>query len=148
MTTFSIRPLQAADEPQWRALWRDYLAFYGTTADDAVYASSFDRMLSGDEGEFRGLVATRGDDLIGLAHYLFHRHGWRIENVCYLQDLFVAPDARGAGVGEALIRAVYDAADDAGCGGVYWLTQVGNETARRIYDRVGAATDFMKYARA
>jgi GNAT superfamily N-acetyltransferase len=41
--------------------------------------------------------ATAG--LLGLTHYLFHRHAWKIENVCYLQDLFVDPAARGTGLG-------------------------------------------------
>ena len=73
----------------------------------------------------------------GLAHYLFHRHGWRIENVCYLQDLYADPEVRGTGIGRALIEAVYAAADAAGAPSVYWLTQEFNATARRLYDRIG-----------
>ena len=64
------------------------------------------------------LVAERDGQLVGLAHYLFHRHCWRIEDVCYLQDLYVDPEARGTGLGRALIEAVYARADAAGadCG--------------------------------
>ncbi len=142
-----VRPLQAADEPQWRALWKGYLDYYETVLPDEIYRSSFERMLSGDEREFRGLVAERDGRLVGLVHYLFHRHGWKVENVCYLQDLYTAPEVRGQGVGRALIEAVYAAADAAGSPSVYWLTQDFNAAGRRLYDRVGQLTPFIKYTR-
>ena len=94
-----------------------------------------------------GLVADRDGRLVGLTHYLFHRHGWKIENTCYLQDLYADPEVRGQGVGRALIEAVYRAADNAGAPGVYWLTQDFNAEARKLYDRIGVKTPFIKYAR-
>ena len=84
---------------------------------------------------------------MGLVHYIFHSHGWRLEQVTYLQDLYVAPEARGTGAGRALIEAVYAAADAAGAPNVYWLTQGSNTTARLLYDRVGRLTPFVKYVR-
>jgi len=42
--------------------------------------------LAGAKHEYRGLMAFQGDCAVGLAHYLFHRHCWSVENVCYLQD--------------------------------------------------------------
>lgn len=142
-----VRPLTAEDEPQWRRLWRAYLAFYETEVPDAVYASTFERLLGDDPQDFHGLIAEIDGKPVGLAHYLFHRHGWKIENVCYLQDLYAAPEVRGLGVGRALIEAVYKAADAAAAPGVYWLTQDFNATARRLYDRIGTVTPFIKYAR-
>ena len=70
-----------------------------------------------------------------------------MENVCYLQDLYATPESRGTGVGRALIEAVYAAADTAGAPSVYWLTQDFNETARKLYDRIGVKTPFIKYSR-
>lgn len=148
--TLEIRPLRAGDEAEWRRLWTAYLEFYETSVPEEVYRSSFDRMLAGNEGaanEFRGLIALVDGQPIGIVHYLFHRHGWRIENVCYLQDLYADPDMRGKGIGRALIEAVYAAADAEGCPNVYWLTQDFNETARKLYDRIGKATPFIKYTR-
>jgi ribosomal protein S18 acetylase RimI-like enzyme len=80
-------------------------------------------------------------------HYLFHPITWSIAERCYLEDLFVSPSARGAGAGRALIEAVYRSADAAGADQVYWLTAASNEAARRLYDRVGRATPFIKYQR-
>lgn len=146
MTT-SIRPLRAVDEEDWRRLWTGYLEFYETSVPEEVYRTTFARLLSGEPHEFRGLVAERDGRLIGLTHYLYHRHCWRIENVIYLQDLYVEPEARGSGAGRALIEAVYAAGDAAGCPTVYWLTQDFNATARQLYDRVATLTPFVKYQR-
>jgi hypothetical protein len=90
-----IRPLRPEDEADWRKLWSDYLAFYETSVPETVYASTFSRLLGSDPQDFNCLIAEVDGQPVGLAHYLFHRHGWKIENVCYLQDLYVAP-RRGA----------------------------------------------------
>jgi GNAT superfamily N-acetyltransferase len=113
-----------------------------------VYRSSFARMLSADDNEFEGLIALSEGKPIGLVHYLFHRHGWKLENVCYLQDLYVDKELRGTGAGRALIEAVYQHADAAACPSVYWLTQNFNEAGRRLYDRVGVQTPFIRYDRS
>ena len=143
----TIRELREGDEDQWRALWTGYLEFYETEVPEQVYRTTFARLLGDDPQDFHGLVAEADGRLIGLTHYVFHRHCWRIENVVYLQDLFVSPDARGTGAGRALIEAVYAAADAAGCPSVYWMTQEFNATARQLYDRIGTHTPFIKYTR-
>jgi GNAT superfamily N-acetyltransferase len=78
---------------------------------------------------------------------MYHRHGWKVEPVCYLQDLYAAPDVRGTGLGRALIEAVYAQADSDGCPSVYWMTQEFNATARKLYDRIATLTPFIKYSR-
>ena len=142
-----IRPLRAADRPDWAVLWTGYLDFYETTVTEAVYDSTFARLLGDDPRDLNCLVAQRDGRLVGLAHYLFHRHMWRVENTCYLQDLYADPSVRGTGVGRALIEAVYAAADAAGCPSVYWLTQEFNYSGRMLYDRIGVKTPFIRYNR-
>lgn len=147
MPQIDIRPLRATDEADWRRLWAAYLAFYETTLPEQVYQTTFARLLGTDPQDFHGLIATIDGTASGLAHYLFHRHGWKIENTCYLQDLYVDPAARGTGLGRRLIEAVYAAADANGTPSVYWLTQEFNTTARQLYDRIGKATPFIRYNR-
>ena len=147
MSAVSIRPLQGPDESDWRRLWTLYLEYYETELPEEVYETTWRRLLSGEDNEFRGLLAICDGRAVGLTHYLFHRHCWRIENVCYLQDLVVDTDMRGKHIGRALIEAVYEKADEAGCPKVYWLTQHFNETGRRLYDRVGELTPFIRYDR-
>ncbi len=142
-----IRQLVASDEPEWRRLWTLYLRFYETSVPEVVYRTTFSRLLSGEPNEFRCLVATRAGRTIGIAHFFFHRHCWSVENVCYLQDLYVEEGDRGTGAGRALIEGVYSAADTAGCPNVYWTTQHFNASARRLYDRIGVLTPFIRYNR-
>ena len=142
-----VRPVEARDEAEWRRLWTGYLEFYETSVPEEVYQTYFARLLGDDPQDYHGLVAEQDGRLVGLTHYLFHRHGWKIENVVYLQDLYVDPDTRGTGAGRALIEAVYAAADAAGCPSVYWLTQDFNATARQLYDRIANLTPFLKYQR-
>lgn len=143
-----IRPLEPRDRADWARLWEGYLAFYETVLPGDVYDSTFTRMLGGDARDYNCLVADTGGQLVGLTHFLFHRHGWKVEEVCYLQDLYADPAVRGQGVGRKLIEGVYAAADAAGAPTVYWLTQDFNVTARRLYDRIGVLTPFIKYQRA
>jgi GNAT superfamily N-acetyltransferase len=143
-----IRPLRTGDRQDWAALWRAYLAFYGTERPESVFDTAFARYTDPDLRDMLAWIAVRDGRGVGLAHVIVHAHGWQEAPVTYLQDLYTDPSMRGHGVGRALIEAVYADADRAGRGSVYWLTQTGNATARRLYDRIGVATDFMKYSRS
>lgn len=146
--SLSIRPIAGSDRAEWGRLWQGYLAFYKTELAEEIYDLAFERLLSGEDGEFQGFIAIADGRPVGLVHYLFHRHGWKREKVCYLQDLYAEPDMRGMGIGAALITAVYAAADEAGAPSVYWMTQQDNATARKLYDEIGVPTDFIKYQRS
>lgn len=92
-------------------------------------------------------MAADGAELLGLTHYVFHPNLRLPAGSCYLQDLFTRPEARGRGVGRALIQAVYGAADAAGVSDVYWLTAEDNYAGRMLYDRVGIKSPFIRYNR-
>lgn len=147
MPKIEIRPLTAADAADWRRLWTGYLAYYETQVPEAVYQTTFARLLGDDPQDFQGRLALVDGQPLGLVHFLFHRHCWKIENVCYLQDLYVDPQARGTGLGRRLIEAVYAEADANGTPAVYWLTQDFNATARQLYDRIAKVTPFIRYSR-
>lgn len=148
MTTAAIRPLAAGDRDEWAELWRAYLRFYETELPDTQYELTWSRLMTDGESP-HGLCAVGEDGrLIGITHYIFHRSCWLPTDLCYLQDLFVSEAARGTGAGRALIEGVYAAADAHGAGQVYWLTQEFNETARRLYDRIGVLTPFIRYNRS
>jgi GNAT superfamily N-acetyltransferase len=144
----SIRFVTREDHRQWLPLWIGYNAFYGrsgkTALADEITAMTWARFFDAGEPVY-GLVAERGGELLGLAHYLFHRSTTSIEPTCYLQDLFTAGAARGKGVGRALIDAVYEQARMAGSARVYWQTQETNLTAMRLYDAVAERSGFVVY---
>ena len=146
MTT--IRKLAADDYDQWHVLWRGYNHFYRADVPDDVARNSFDRMVAERDG-MMGLVAV--DDsgqLIGIAHIIHHPSTWTDGVYCYLEDLFVSPEARGTGAARALIEAIYDHADRrGGVARVYWTTQEFNAPARSLYDQVAKRTSFIRYQR-
>jgi len=143
-----VRAAAPADYDQWRRLWDGYNAFYGrsgaTALAEEITAATWERFF--DESEpVHCLVAEQSAQLIGLTHYLFHRSTTAIEPICYLQDLFTSIDARGRGVGRALIEAVYDRARTAGSPRVYWQTHETNLTAQRLYETVAERSGFIVY---
>ena len=142
-----IRPLLPADYKQWRKLWVSYLDFYETSLNDEVIDKTFNRFIDEHHNRQNALVAEQSSSLVGLVHYIYHPHNWKIEDVCYLQDLFVAPENRGQQIAKILIEKVYEEADKCGTPTVYWLTQEFNAPARKLYDKIAVITPFIKYAR-
>jgi GNAT superfamily N-acetyltransferase len=143
-----VRPVAEGDFEDWLPLWAGYNRFYGrfddTALPDEITRSTWRRFFDPAE-PVHAFVAESEDRLIGLVHYLFHRSTIVIAPTCYLQDLFTNEAARGRGVGEALIRAVYDAAKGTGSSVVYWHTHETNAVARKLYDRVAANSGFLVY---
>ena len=142
-----IRPLAKADNEEWRALWVSYLEFYETSLKANVIDESFSRFIDNNQTRQNALVAESTDELVGLVHYIFHLDTWAIQEVCYLQDLFVIPQNRGKKIGQLLIESVYERADKYGAPSVYWLTQEFNVPARKLYDRMADLTPFRHYER-
>ena len=142
-----IRPLAKADYDEWRALWISYLEFYETSLTAEVIDQNFSRFIDNDQTRQNALVAESTDELVGLVHYIFHLDTWAIQEICYLQDLFVIPRNRGKKIGQLLIEGVYKRADKYGAPSVYWLTQEFNVPARKLYDRMADLTPFIHYER-
>ncbi|MEO8454616.1 MAG: GNAT family N-acetyltransferase [Sphingomicrobium sp.] len=140
-----VRPLRPADREQWQPLWDGYNRFYERVLPGEITEVTWTRFFDPDEPVFAA-VAEREEKVVGLVHYLYHRSTTMIENVCYLQDLFTAPEARGMGVGRALIEHVYDEARKSGLTRVYWQTHEANP-ARKLYDQVAELSQFRRYVK-
>lgn len=137
-----IAPLRPIDRAGWQPLAEGYKRFYNTPTTPAEYDECWRRLLA--EDGVHGLAGFVDGRLVGIAHYLFHTSAWARDN-CYLQDLFVAEDARGQGVAAALIERVAEAAKARGAARYYWLTQDTNTRARALYDRVAQNKGFIRY---
>lgn len=147
----SIRSVLRADFDEWLPLWEGYNAFYGRSGPTAlprdITHMTWSRFFDAYE-PMHALVAEFDGRLLGLTHYLFHRSTIAIEPNCYLQDLFTNEQARGKGVGTALINEVYARAKLAGSKRVYWQTHESNETAMRLYNQVAERSGFLVYRKA
>ncbi|MCU1536153.1 MAG: Acetyltransferase family protein [Humibacillus sp.] len=136
------RALEADDRPRWEELFRAYIAFYERELDQAAYDRAWRELVSG--AILHARVAVVDGVVVGLTHFLVHP-STSGPDVCYLQDLFTAPESRGGGVARALIEAVADWARGQGCGRVYWQTHESNAVARRLYDEVAVRDGFLVY---
>jgi len=143
-----IRPVRQEDFPTWQILWDGYNGFYGregnTRLSTEITLMTWSRFFDSYE-PVHALVAQRAGSLLGLAHFIFHRSTIHIGPLCYLQDLFTAPAARGQGVARALIEAVYERARSARASRVYWMTHETNSLAMRLYDKVAEKSGFVVY---
>jgi GNAT superfamily N-acetyltransferase len=141
-----VRPLNADDREEWQPLWDGYNLFYERPDfPSEITEVTWARCLDPAEPVFAAVAEIDGK-IVGIVHYLYHRSTTMIENVCYLQDLFTAPAARGLGAGRALIEHVYDEAAKAGVRRVYWQTHEANP-ARKLYDRLATVTPFRRYVK-
>lgn len=145
-----IRAPTPDDYAAWRPLWDGYNEFYGRHGDTAlpepITQVTWQRFFDPNEPMF-ALVAEHQGQLVGLAHYLFHRSMTKIEQVCYLSDLFTLSSLRGSGIGRSLIEAVCARAKSAGTSRVYWQTHETNAAGRQLYDRVAKHLGFIVYSR-
>jgi GNAT superfamily N-acetyltransferase len=99
-----IGPVPANKRAEWEPLWKGYLDFYQTAVSKETYDTTWARLQDSNEPMF--VIGAYVDGrLTGIVHYLYHRSCWTIGSYCYLQDLFVAEDARKLGLGRALIEA-------------------------------------------
>jgi GNAT superfamily N-acetyltransferase len=94
---------------------------------------------------FALLAVSEGGEGIGLAHCILHPTTWSTRPHCYLEDLYVCPDARGSDLGRALLEEAKRASEQRGAGRLYWHTQQYNGRARSLYDQVGRPTSFVVY---
>ena len=141
-----IRPVEAADRPVWEDLFDDYAAFYKTTvtaeAKESVWAWIFDQ----DPQFWCDLAVDGKGQVLGMVQYQLMHRSLSGQKVCYLSDLYVRPDSRGAGIGRSLIDHVIEFARGRGITNVRWLTQEFNYAGRRLYDTYQPKSDFILYS--
>ena len=142
--TLEIRPLTVADRAAWEPLWQGYLTFYKASLTPDVTETTWARFLDPSEPMFvRG--AFENGKLLGIVQCVLHRTSWSPKDICYLQDLFTVPEARGKGVGKALIERVYDEAREHNWFRVYWQTYDTNAVAQVLYNKMADRPGIIVY---
>ena len=142
--TIKVRAIEARDKEAWLPLWHGYLTFYKTTLPSSQDELTWERLMDPNY-EIRGLVVELDGVVQGITHYSFQTSTWSPVGYCYLEDLFVNPEFRGAGLGRALIDAVRDIAIEKKLSRLYWNTDSSNETARKLYDSYTSESGKVQY---
>ncbi|QYD67135.1 GNAT family N-acetyltransferase [Paraburkholderia edwinii] len=144
MQSVKIKAPDNNDFDIWLPLWKGYQQFYKVDIPESVTLKTWARFLDPVE-PVHATLAFAGDQALGLAHSIYHRSTWTAGDVCYLQDLFVSPDARGGGIGRALIEHVYADAQRRGASRVHWLTHESNHSAMQLYGSLADRSGFIQY---
>jgi hypothetical protein len=144
MQSVEIKAIDTNDFGIWLPLWRGYQRFYEVEIPESVTLMTWARLLDPVE-PMHAALAMVGEQALGLVHSVYHRSTWATGDDCYLQDLFVANDARGGGIGRALIEHVYADARRRGASRVHWLTHESNHNAMQLYDRIAKRSGFTQY---
>jgi GNAT superfamily N-acetyltransferase len=140
-----VRKIEARDEEAWRLLWRGYCDFYEREPNEMVADYTWQRIMD-PASPVQAIVADApGVGVIGMANYMLHESTAALTPVCYLQDLFVEPDERGEGVGEALIDWLVAQMQAQGWARLYWNTRENNYRARGLYDKYTSRDAFVRY---
>jgi GNAT superfamily N-acetyltransferase len=138
-----IRDVAPSDRDAWFRLWAGYNAFYETEVAPAVSERTWQRMLDANAPLF-GRVAEVDGRVAGFSLCVLHEGTWVDAPICYLEDLFVDPAARGQGLGRRLIEDLAALARTRGWSRLYWHTRADNP-ARKLYDEFTTADDFVRY---
>ena len=109
-----IRDATPADQAAFRALWQGYLDFYGVTLPPEVTTATWARLMD-PSSPVKARLASTGGRVDGFAIHLHHPSTWVLTEDCYLEDLFVAPEGRGQGLGEALAALTRTSTTDRSC---------------------------------
>jgi|SRR5581483_10726096 len=135
---------RAVDRARWAALYQGYAQFYRVEMTSERLETVW-RWINDPTHEVEALLARSGGSVLGLAHFRPFARPLRGETGMFLDDLFVDAQARGRGVGAALLQAVKQEAQRRGCTMVRWITADDNYRARTLYDQHAVRTTWITY---
>ncbi|TKC92176.1 GNAT family N-acetyltransferase [Trinickia terrae] len=141
----TIRQIETRDEARWRELWDAYTRFYEREPGEAITRHAWARIFDPASPVFAIVAEDEGGKVIGIANYLVHESTSLLTPVCYLQDLYVDPQARAAGVGKQLIDWLVEEMRRRNWSRLYWNTKENNYRARALYDKYTPHSGFVRY---
>jgi GNAT superfamily N-acetyltransferase len=140
-----VRPLGDKDFFPWLDLFSGYSEFYESELTDEKALRVWSWIIDKNH-PLEGAVALDDDgNLIGFAHYREFPRTLTANRGLFLDDLFVAPDARHTGAGRALVEYTKDYARQHRLTQIALITAADNKTAQKLYDEVGKRTDWVTY---
>lgn len=142
--TVTVRQIEIQDKTSWKELYVAYLKFYESEPVESSTELLWNRLTKG-EPAVQGLVAVSNGEVVGIAHFHYQLSTWSDTLHCYLEDLYVAEDARGKGAASSLIAAVQDLAIQNKCSELFWITKESNTVAKKLYEQVATLSDFVRY---
>lgn len=145
--TVELRDARAEDRPDFLRLWQGFTDGYNLTLPPGVTEFTWARLMD-PANPMQARLACLDGTPQGFAIHQHHPSTWVMGDDGYLEDLFVAPEARGRGLGAALIEDLIAIGRLRGWRRLYWLTEIENAIARRLYDRYCENDGHIRYRMA
>lgn len=142
---FEIRSVVEGDRAGWLAMWSQYCAFYEVALDNRVTESTWRRIVAKDQPIHALIAVDSNGQPLGICNYVCHPNTWSDQTICYLEDMFVAPEGRQRGIATAFINTLTRIGQEQNWFRLYWITNTDNEAARIVYERVAKQTDHVRY---
>jgi GNAT superfamily N-acetyltransferase len=139
-----IRAVADGDRAGWEQLYAGYAAFYKVAQTEGMRATVWQWLHDRAHGT-EGLVAELNGALVGLAHFRPFARPLSASTGGFLDDLFVAPAARGSGAAAELLWAVKASGAARGWTVIRWITADDNYRARGLYDQLAERTKWVTY---
>jgi len=143
--SIAIRRPRAADAAAWLGLWQALVATGPEPCSNEAPAAVWQRALRPDDAMALWLAVDAADRPVGFVLRVVFPYSWSTRPVCYLLDLYVAPELRGQGVGRQLIQHLAEEGRAAGWLKLMWMTQHDNAEAQRLYDKVATRSSLVRY---
>ena len=141
----TMREPRESDRPQWEVLYHGYAEFYKVPMNDGILDTVWGWIFDADEKFFCMVAENEKGELIGLMHFREMPSPLRGARVGFLDDLFIAPHARGAGAVEVMFDALAAASSERAWPFVRWITAEDNYRGRAVYDRLASPTHWRTY---
>jgi len=142
----TVRPIVETDRAAFLEMWDDFVALAPSEPGNREMGElNWSRMMDAASG-LRGIVGVDGnDEPVGFTLFLTFPFTWSRGDACYLQDIYVRPQARGKGLAQAMISQLRELGEAAGWFKIFWMTQSDNFDAQRVYDKVAKRMDYLRY---
>ncbi len=142
-----IVPISRSHFPLWRPLYGAYALTFGPEMSDPVARIVFGWLVDASHPVNGVIALSQGDPAVavGFAHFRAFPRTLDGNEAGFLDDLFVAPEARGSSLARQLIGAVEAHGHKQGWTEVRWVTSETNYRARRLYDQVAERSDLLTY---
>jgi GNAT superfamily N-acetyltransferase len=145
MMATMIRSAEAGDRERWLGMFASLVATGPEPCAPDAPAFVWECVRDPDQSMNLLIAADPQDRAIGFALYLTHPYSWSRRPVAYLLDLYVEPEARGAGLGTALLERLAEIGRDSGWLKIYWMTQADNERAHALYGKLAERSPLVRY---
>lgn len=142
----TVRYAIPEDQEDWVTMWRKFLHDKpDEPGDRTTEEKNWSRILD-PENPLRCLIGIDAHGKkVGFILFVVFPFTWSVLDVCYLQDLFVSPDARRKGYAKALIEALSEVGRKENWFKIFWMTEADNLPAQRLYNMIAQRMDYLRY---